>query len=340
MKTPKNIHILAILAGSVLSSHAADEQYINEIWQVQLEADFAHIQPVNQKGQHLSPLAIDPGGAVFQLWTKNTASFATFLLDHKYVGAYVPQGTVRIFTEDPYITIPRTRADRPFDVIIDVGGFATGDSTAPAAALYVKIEHHVQSYGDGDGLDINRDDATLINYGYIGAEGEYKLTYNTNIPGVDRSKVSGEERFTVMSLPDYMAPPAQIASKYVQIWPVADAKITGLSSGDALRFNTPAITIELNDLYPDSETYAHLYKGNPSLGTVGTVIPGSAVIVNDAVPQDRTLVIEDWDQVIDKSGVWTMEVLTETPFGTDRLAYVTFSINRDIQVNGGVTTVE
>ena len=36
-----------------------------------------------------------------------------------------------------------------------------------------------------------------------------------------------------------------------------------------------------------------------------------------------------------------MEVITETPFGSTRLAWVTFSLNRSIEVNGtSLTTIE
>jgi hypothetical protein len=35
-----------------------------------------------------------------------------------------------------------------------------------------------------------------------------------------------------------------------------------------------------------------------------------------------------------------MEILTTTPFGTDRLSHVSFSLDRTIQVNGSFTTIE
>jgi hypothetical protein len=35
-----------------------------------------------------------------------------------------------------------------------------------------------------------------------------------------------------------------------------------------------------------------------------------------------------------------MELLTVTPFGIDRLAYVSFEIDRAINLNGAFTTIE
>jgi hypothetical protein len=70
------------------------------------------------------------------------------------------------------------------------------------------------------------------------------------------------------------------------------------------------------------------------------VIPGSALIVYDSVPQDKVFVLKDYEAVFDSDGTWTMELLTATPFGIDRLDYVSFTVNRTINVNGTVTTIE
>lgn len=332
--------LLLSLASVLASTTAQADSYVNFIRQVQVFSTAEWQVPVAQQGQQLSPLAIDPGGARFELWTVENSTLADHLLDHKYVGAYVPQAAVTIETEDPYVTIPRTRADRPFTVTVTLNGMLI-DPSAPLAARMVKILQHVQSYGNGVGVGLDRDQATKLAEGYIGQNGTYVLNYPlTNLPGVDRSKLRGEERITINSLPDYQAPEAQLASKYVQIWPVADGAISGIEDGAQLRFSTPTLTVTLNDLYPDSRTYAQIYKGSPVLGTVGAVVPGTAVLINDAIPHDRVLSVEDWDSVIDSSGTWTLEVLTETPFGTDRLDYVSFNINRDLSVNGAVTTVE
>ena len=64
------------------------------------------------------------------------------------------------------------------------------------------------------------------------------------------------------------------------------------------------------------------------------------MIVNDSVPQNRVLVVNNYDSVFDADGRWTMELLTVTPFGTDRLAYVSFDLDRTIEMNGTFTTIE
>jgi hypothetical protein len=103
----------------------------------------------------------------------------------------------------------------------------------------------------------------------------------------------------------------------------------------------PVLTLTLNDLYPGSNSYAQAYKGDPVLGTVGAVVPGSSlVLASDTVPVNRVLTLNKYDSVFTSDGRWTIELLTVTPFGTDRLAYISFDINRTIEVNGSVTTIE
>jgi hypothetical protein len=291
----------------------------------------------------LSPLAIDPGGARFELWTIKSDPHTVYLLDTRYVGTYVPVADVNILTEDPYIYtgIPRTRADRPFIVDITTNGLRS-EADAPEASKSVKLLRHVQSYGiGGTGENIDRNQAILLSQVTLVNNAIHRLSYAVNsVPGADRTKVRGEERYSVFSQPDYQAPSSQLASMYIQIWPVADGTVTGISQNQLIRFKLPQITLTLNDLYPDSRTYAQAYKGDPQLGMEGTVVPGSLLVVYESVPQNRVLVIDDWDAVIDTDGRWTIELLTATPFGIDRLGHVSFNVDRTIEMNGTFTTIE
>ncbi len=336
------LSLLPVMTG--VANGQAGAVFTNFVRQVQLPTNVIWDVSVLPTGEQLSPLAIDPGGARFELWTVKSDPLTVYLLDTKYVGTYVPMAGVVIRTEDPntYTAIPRTRADRPFIVDVTTSGLRSEDD-APEASKSVKLLRHVQSYGiDGTGEGIDRDQALLTDQRLLVNNATHRLSYPlTSIPGADRSKVRGEERFSVFSLEDYQAPASQLASMFVQIWPVADGSISGISQNELVRFALPQITITLNDLYPDSRTYAQVYKGEPQAGVQGIVIPGSALIVYDSVPQSRVLPpINGWDAVIDSDGRWTLEVLTVTPFGVDRLAHVTFEVDRTIEMNGTFTTIE
>jgi hypothetical protein len=344
--------LLAIFTPVAVSTAADVLTYTNFIRQFQTPSNVVWDASayVESQGSQPSDLAINPGGARFELWTvANSSPPVSYLLDTAYVGTYVPVASVAIRSEDPYPLIRRTRADRAFYVDYTVSGLLSGASD-PAASKSVNLLRHVQSYGvKGTGINIDRTQATLLSQATINTNGSQTLSYAvTSVPGADRSKVRGEERFSIFTFDDsrtsegitYSVPPTQISSHFIQIWPVADASMSGIVPNQVFRFAMPPITITLNDLYPSSNTYAQAYQGNPQLGMTGTVIPGSSLVIDDSLPHDRVLVLENYDQVFDQDGRWTIEVLTETPFGIDRLTHVTFEVDRTIQVNGSFTTIE
>lgn len=350
MKSPI---ILTVLVLSVLTANAQEIIYTNYIRQFQTPTNVVWdaSATVLEAGSRESDLAINPGGARFELWTvANTSPPTSRLLDTAYVGTYVPVATVTIRSEDPYI-IPRTRVDRPFYVDIEVTGLLNG-LTDPPASKAVKMTRHMQSYGvDGTGINLDRTQATLVSQSLITTNDPQTIT----VPGMGTavtgpgSKIRGEERFSIFSIEDsrtaadgvtYVVPETQIASKSIQIWPVADGVITGIAQNQLIRYQLPQLTITLNDLYPSSTTYAQVYMGEPQLGTQGRIVPGSAITINDSVPVNRVLVVDDYHEVFDQDGRWTMELVTDTPFGIERLAYVSFDLDRTIKMNGAFTTIE
>ncbi len=339
---------LLLLQPSLMAQNGSS--FTNFIRQVQTEAGIPEsqwvewdLQNIAASGEELSPLAIDPGGARFELWTiKGTTPPTNYLLDSRYVGTYVPIAQVVIRSEDPYKTIPRTRADRPFYVDLSLTGLLAA-AGAPEASKSVNLLHHFQSYGTaGTGVGIDRSQATLEGQTSMNQNGTTTLTYTVNsIPGADRAKIRGEERFSFFSLTDYQVPPSQLASQFIQIWPVADGSIAGITDNQLIRFAMPMITFTVSDVYPGSSVYAQAYQGAPALGTVGAVIPGSAKNYHSQnVPVNHLESVNKYDAVFTTDGQWTIELVTETPFGLERLDYVTFTLDRNLQMNGSITTME
>jgi hypothetical protein len=360
------LKLLSIPALALASGGAAfgelDGVYTNFVRQKQLPSNVQWDVSVLSSGTQLSALSLDNGGARFELWTIKSNPLVNYLLDSRYVGAFVPMAEVNIQTEDPYPQA-RTRADRPFNVRVDVSGLRT-EPNAPAESKSVKLTRHVQSYGvDGVGLNLNTSQATLKSQATITNSANYGLSYAlTGIPalppGDDIGNIRGEERFTVYSLTSSSTPPLSIASKTVKIWPTAKVSLSGLPSVGPIKLNPPPLTLTLTDLYPDSTTYVQIYKGTQVLGTVGKVIPGSSVNCYESVPQNRTLTLSGWARDVDTDGAWTIEVITQTPFGKERLpmtVYLTppptvpvgpitsytppeFKVSSNI--NGMITTIE
>lgn len=321
---------------------SAQVTYTNFIRQVQFPSGLQKDVSVISAGQQPSDLAIDPGGARFELWTvANTSPLTSYLLETRYVGTYIPLASVAVRSEDNTSSIVRTRADRPFYVDVVVSGLLNG-VTDPEPSKSVKFLRHVQSYGTGGtGVGIDRTQAILLTQTTISTNGTQNLTFLVNsVPGANRAKVRGEERFSIFSLEDYQAPESQLASQFIQIWPVADGTITGIAPNQLIQFSLPTVTLTLNDLYPSSTTYAQVYKGNAVLGTTGKIVPGSSLVINDSAPQSRVLSLTNYDTIFDSDGRWTMELLTKTPFGIDRLGYVSFDLDRTIEMNASFTTIE
>jgi hypothetical protein len=317
--------------------------YSHFIRQVQMPSGVQWDVPVTLTGARNSQLSIDGGGARFELWTVLSSPVASYLLDTRFVSTYAPVAEVAITSEDPYRVLPRTRADRPFQVTVQVQGLLN-QTGAPEASMAVKFLRHAQSYGPlGVGENLDRSQATLINQSLITRNGPETLSYTINsVPGANRAKVRGEERFSVYSLADpaSLSPESQIASRHIQIWPVADGSITGVQPGQKVRMQMPQLTFTVNDIYPGGMIHAQAYQGPAKLGTAGTLIPGTSYGPIGDVPENKIMVLDRYDSVFGKDGIWTVELLTTTPFGVDRLAHVSFEIDREITVNGNITTIE
>jgi hypothetical protein len=355
MKTLTSIITAALgLSSFPLMAATTGSTFTNFVRQVQIQpgvppANWVQydLQNVAPTGDRASYLAIDPGGARFELWTvKGTTPPVSYLLDTRYVSTYAPIASVTITSEDTYASIPRTRADHPFTVKVTVQGLSA-DPAAPDGAKSVNLLQHMQSYGTaGTGVGIDRTQATLLGTQSLTSNTTpttpYTYTFTTNsIPGADRSKVRGEQRYSVYSVTDYQAPSSQLASQFVQIWPVANGTISGITNNQLVRFKMPPVTFSVTDVYPGSSVIAQAYKGPPVLNTVGIVIPGGGrEYTSETVPVNHLESESEFKNIFDSDGQWTIELLTDTPFGLERLHYVTFMLDRTIQMNGSVNTID
>lgn len=339
-----NMLAIALASGALAQ---ARETYTNFIRQVQYPTGVQWDASVAASGQQDSALPVDLGGARFELWTVRSAPLTTYLLDTRFVSAYAPVVEIAISSEDPYQVIPRTRADRPFRVDVTISGLL-GGATDPAASKAVKLLRHVQPTGvDQDtenGESLSRTQATLLSQALLNQNGTYTLDFTlTSVPSSVLTKARGEERFSVFSLEEPgVSPESQLASKHIQIWPVADASISGISENERIRLRLPQLALTFNGLYPGSATYTQVYRGSQKLGTEGTRIPAGGPPKPGDVPESRVLVLreEDYAFAIDGDGQWTMEIITVTPFGVERLAHVTFEVDRTMELQGTFTTLE
>jgi hypothetical protein len=322
-----------ILLGAV-SASAQTTGYVNFVRQNQQTRQVVWDMPVAATGTASSALALESGGALFQLWTIDQKASKDYLLDQKLVGAYLPIADIKISTLDPYTAVRRTRVDQPFTVEINVSGLLTG-LDLPQASSSVLLEKHLGSYQPGIN-SVNTAEVlsnTPASSAYLTSNGKTLLRFEAaSLTASDPTKASGEEHFVVHALSDGSATQTQIASAFVQVWPVASGSIKGVSSGDKLRFQMPQIELLLNDLYPRSNTYLMLYEGTQIAGVEGTIV--SAYPVDRETTVSTVIQVSGLDTKLGKDGTYTLALVSETIYGRELLCTpVSFSVNRTLNVN-------
>ena len=321
-----------------LSSPAAFSQtssYLSFVRQVQQGTGVVwDMQNVPVTGAAPSALVLESSGSLFQLWSINQTTPKDYLLDQKLVGAYLPKADVKIITLDPYTNVPRTRVDQPFSVEIQVTDILTGTGL-PDAATKVLLEQHIQSYATGQ---ISLEPAvvaanTPLSSAYISQNGKTILKFQAaSLKSSDPTKASGEEHFIVHALADGTISQSQIASAHVQVWPIASGAILGITPGQQFRFEIPTVQLNLNDLYPRSDTYFMLYEGTSVNGAVATLVKAFPVDRDRSVSQ--ILQVTELNSKFTKDGTYTVALMSETVFGTELLCPpITFSVKRSIAVN-------
>ena len=59
-------------------------------------------------------------------------------------------------------------------------------------------------------------------------------------------------------------------------------------------------------------------------------------MIEDSIPQNLTLVLKDLDKHFTEEGYHTLEIVHETPFGSEILASSQIRVDRTVEVNGGL----
>jgi len=266
------------------------------------------------------------------------------LIDEITVGTHLPEATLTLRSEDTY-NPPRTRADRPFAMGLNIRKLAEpGDPLGGIGKLTLerdfKFYHpdlHVP-YPNGAGQGSYDEAFEFTKNGDFSDPEIYQI-----LPAQSPTKACGEETFTARVPLGGNGRQAAVATSTIQIWPVCDATIENIEGGKRYTGVPPQARVVCNDLYPDSVTYAQIYKGKPAIGTTGRIIGSSVVSFNTYAPQDAVVPLTVSENDVKEDGTYTIEVLTVTPFDQrrpERVTYVTFDIDRTIKVNASLTTTE
>ncbi len=344
MKTARIL--LLLLPGTAFADPA--DHYENFIRQIQVDSGLEWDVTVGPEGQCLSEEGVGPDGSNFELWSVHIDTANDYLLDEQYVSSFLPNAQIAITSADPYSLIPRTRVDQPFTVSILVSGLDDGTSgippdEIPEAAKKVGFLREGMVYpagshtGEGSGIT-----PSVISEGFIETNGQTVLDYPiTALSGPDLTELEGEEIFTVSSLASFGSDASVLDSKRIQIWPIASGSLSGLDPNTRY-LELPPIGVTLHNLYPSSATYVRAYHGAPDPApTESFMLLGSYVLVNDSVPQERSLTIDEIDEYFIKEGPYTLEIIHETPFGVDLLQqFYPLQVDRTIEMKASLFSDE
>ncbi|MEN3943767.1 hypothetical protein WJU23_20875 [Prosthecobacter sp. SYSU 5D2] len=351
---------LILLASLLVTSLSAQEA---EAWVRQTDLATGQIYDtpiVGNGGTYTAPVRVNETGSLYELFARGTAwDNNIYLLDTELIGTYNPQVAITIATEDDYVRgdpssgnfVRRTRADRPFTVQIEVEGLVEGSTSTAERSVYLAVQGRnadAQTYSLLDQPQYLMEDANLENGSYTLGPLYHQLTSPTLSAG------NGEQSFTIVRYASFMVPDTILAQPKVEVWPVAAASIGNIADNQVFIDRIPTVVITLENLYPDSYTYVQYYQGGQVLGTEGTVVGNterrfgtyynphlSGESTN--VPQNLSISIDDLSNYASDDGIYTLEVITRTPFfgrAAERLAHVTFEVDRVISSRGQISTKE
>lgn len=326
--------ILPLLLIGAVPAAVKAESRVNFIRQQLQSTGVVWDMPVVPTGEAPSALLVERGSTLMQLWTVDQNNGKDHLVDQKLVGAYLPTAEVRVTTLDPYKPLARTRIDQPFTVEINVAGLLSGEGL-PETVTSVVLERHIASFTNGETA---MDPAAVISNApfrsaYISANGRTVLKFPASaLSAADPTKASGQEHFVIHAISDGSLNQTQLASGFVQLWPIASGAIKGISKGEVVHFQAPDIELVLNDLYPRSDTYLMLFDGTQITGVEGTVL--KTFPMDRETSESHVLEVTDLDAKLPDDGTYTLALISDTVYGRELLCDpVTFTVNRTLHAN-------
>lgn len=351
--------ITPLLFASAISAAATSP----EAWvrQTNLTNGLIYDIPLTETGGPFSAaLPVSEQGSLFELYARGTAwDSKVYLLDTKLMRAYAPTISIAITAEDAYVRgdpasanyVRRTRADRPFSVAIQVAGLVATSAVQAERDVYFtcKGRHYdLETFSSLAQAEFLISESNLQN-GTVALASLYHQLGSAAL-----KDGCGEQTYTFVRYAADGVPDTILAQPKIEIWPVSSATVDNLTSGQVYIDRIPSVVLTLSHLYPDSRTYAQIYAGPAVLGTNGQLINGterrygqhynpSHVEAPTNVPQNVAISMDDLSNYAANDGIYTLEVITETPFfgrAPERLMHVTFEVDRVISSRGQISTAE
>lgn len=252
MKLTALITTMSALAINLLHGQAQDE-YLNWIRQIQTEQseegkplEIVQDIYVDSRGSDRSPLGIPDGGALFQLWTVDTTSLSSWLLDSAVVGASRPRAQITIESKDSYAGVLRTRADIPFSLTIDYFNLQSPGEGIPTKLTQVTSLHHKEVAGNSQAIshEVITENQTVTQPQFFTS-----IIPPNELPAY---KAEGVEHFSVKTFSD-SSETNTIASAKIEVYPLTTGTLEPFAEGPILKSVPESINFEVDGAYPGSE---------------------------------------------------------------------------------------
>lgn len=348
MKLLTTLATLSAVAPCYLHGQA-QEDYLNWVRQIQTEqtesGEFIEIVQDNHvapKGSDQSPLGIPLGGSLFQLWTLDTTSQQSWLLDTATVGVNRPQAQIVIEAPDSHAGVPRTRADIPFSVTTSYFGLQAPREGVPVALTQVNSKHLTEASHFPIGqfelitkerVTENRSDTQAGIFTSITPEGS-QPSY----------KVKGTEHFTVEMVSD-SAEGNIIANAQIEVFPLSTGALYNLPERDTISSLPEYIGVQVDDAYPGSEVILQATITTPSEDPNGE--PTVKVVdllnrnINNIDSEDINVQFSEYDRFPLTSGdEFTLRIIVSSPIDDLVVSEETRIFDTSISIRGSINTLD
>ena len=257
MKTLSFLTLAAALAPALAHGQAQDD-YVNWVRQIQTvdtvsgaSLEISQDTYVDTEGRSSSPLTVPLGGAVFQLWTLNTVTGESWLLDTDVVGSTRPAAVITIDSQDSYQGVARTRADIPFTVITDYLNLQeTGEGVAPELTRVRSYQYLQDNPSGSEAITVVRDKVISEN-GSITRSNLY--TQLLPDAGEEAYQVQGVEHFAVEMFSDTGEDTTVIATNKIEVFPLTTGNLSNFGDETSWTRIPEFVGVNVDDAYPGSQ---------------------------------------------------------------------------------------
>ena len=344
MKSLSLLTLAVALAPALLHGQAKDD-YVNWLRQIQtVETEIGGSLEISQdiyvdsEGQSRSPLGIPLGGAIFQLWTLNSVTGESWLLDTAVVGSSRPEAVITIDSQDSYLGVARTRADVPFTVVTSYLNLQEAAEGVDPELTQVRSYQYLEERASGsEEITIVRDKVITEN-----ATVTRSNLYTEILPaeGEEAYKAEGVEHFAVETISENNS--AVIATNKIEVFPLTTGELADFGNGASWTAFPDHLTVNVEDAYPGSEVIfrVEVTKASADENTAPLVVDLLHKNINELGSEDLHVEFSEYDLLdIENGDQLNFQLISKSVFDEIVLAEEFRTLNFNLIIRAGINSL-